>query len=108
MPFFDLNQQPSHRIFPGVTITTAWGERLMMSFVQFDQAGAEVPTHQHPHEQMGTGLEGEFELTIAGESRIVRAGDSYWIPSDTPHSARSVGGPARALDLFSPPREDYK
>ncbi len=107
MPFFDLSQQPTRELFPGVTLTTAWGDRIMMSFVHFQHAGAEVPTHQHPHEQMGMGLEGEFELIIDGESRIIRKGDSYCIPGGTPHSARSVNGPARALDIFSPPREDY-
>jgi quercetin dioxygenase-like cupin family protein len=108
MPFFDLSQQPTKTIFPGVTITTAWGEHLMMSFVHFDRADALVPEHQHPHEQMGMGLEGEFELVIDGEARIIRKGDAYCIPGNTPHSARSVGGPARALDIFYPVREDYK
>src|SRR2546430_1328291 len=108
MPFFDLSQQPTRELFPGVTITTAWGERLMMSFVQFHYVDALVPTHQHQHEQMGMGLEGEFELVIDGKARIIREGDAYLIPGGTPHSARSVSDFARALDLFSPPREDYK
>ena len=107
MPFFDLSKQPTRTIFPGVTITTTWGDHLMMSFVQFEFAEALVPTHQHPHEQMGMGLEGEFELVIDGEARTIRSGDSYWIPGNTPHSARSVHGPARALDIFHPIREDY-
>ena len=108
MPFFDLSQQPTKTIFPGVTITTAWGESLMMSFVHFDRADALVPEHSHPHEQMGMGLEGEFELVIDGEARVIRQGDSYCIPSGVKHSARSVNGPARALDIFHPAREDYK
>ena len=108
MPFFNLDNQPSRTIFPGVTITTAWGKSLMMSFVQFEYAGAAVPTHRHPHEQMGMGLEGEFELVIDGEARIIGKGNSYLIPSNVLHSARSVHGPARALDIFSPAREDYK
>jgi len=107
MPFFDLKNQPTKTIFPGVTITTAWGEHLMMSFVQFEYGGASVPEHRHPHEQMGMGLEGEFELVIDGEARTIRTGDSYCIPGNTPHSARSVNGPARALDIFHPIREDY-
>jgi quercetin dioxygenase-like cupin family protein len=107
MPFFDLSHQPSKTIFPGVTITTAWGEQLMMSFVVFDFAGAMVPTHQHPHEQMGMGLEGEFELTIGDETRTIRPGDSYLIPSNVPHSARSLKPATRVLDIFHPIREDY-
>lgn len=108
MPFFDLSQQPTKPLFPGVTITTAWGDAIMLSFVRFEYAGAEVPEHHHPHEQMGMGLEGEFELVIGEEARIIRAGDTYWIPGNTPHRATSVGGPARALDIFHPVREDYK
>ncbi|HZP81731.1 MAG TPA: cupin domain-containing protein [Chthonomonadaceae bacterium] len=108
MPFFDLSQQPTRTIFPGVTITTAWGDEVMLSFVRFEYEGAVVPEHQHPHEQMGVGLEGEFALTIGDETRLIRAGDSYWIPSNTPHSARSVQGPARALDIFHPIRDDYR
>ena len=34
-------------------------------------------------------------------------GGIFLIPSNTPHSARAVGGPARALDIFHPRREDY-
>ena len=108
MPKFNLNNQPTKEIFPGVTITTAWGERLMLSFVQFAYGDAVVPTHQHPHEQMGLGLEGEFELIIDGKVNVIKEGDSYLIPGGTPHSARSLTGPARALDIFSPPREEYK
>ena len=107
MPVFDLSTQPTKTIFPGVTITTAWGAALMMSFVHFEYADALVPLHQHPHEQMGMGLEGEFELVIAGEVHRIRQGDTYLIPGNIPHSARSIDGPARALDIFHPIREDY-
>lgn len=107
MGFIDLDNQPTKTIFPGVTITTAWGSEIMMSFVQFEFGDALVPEHQHPHEQMGMGLEGEFLLTIQGESKVIHKGDSYCIPGGTPHSARSLNGPARALDIFHPIREDY-
>ena len=107
MGFIDLSNQPVKTIFPGVTITTAWGAELMMSFVHFEFGGAVVPEHHHPHEQMGMGLEGEFLLTIDGEEKVIRQGDTYCIPGGTPHSARSLDGPARALDIFHPIREDY-
>jgi len=108
MPFFDIPTTSSQTLAPGVTIRTAWGERIMLSFLDFASAGATVPPHHHRHEQMGMGLEGEFELVIGGEARLIRPGDVYLIPSGVEHSATAVGGPARALDIFSPPREEYQ
>jgi quercetin dioxygenase-like cupin family protein len=108
MPFFDIAMITPQTPAPGITIRTAWGERIMLSFLDFEAGGATVPPHQHIHEQMGMGLEGEFELVIGGESRRIRPGDVYLIPSGVEHSATAVGGPARALDIFSPPRDDYK
>ena len=108
MPFFDIPTTPPQTLAPGITIRTAWGERIMLSFLDFESAGATVPLHHHVHEQMGMGLEGEFELVIGSEARIIRPGDVYLIPSGVEHSATAVGGPARALDIFSPPREEYR
>ncbi len=106
--FFSYPANFKERIlFPGVTIRTAWGEKIMLSFVEL-QPGGTVPLHSHPHEQMGTVIEGEFELVIAGEARRVKKGDSYLVPSGVQHSARAFDTPALALDIFSPPREDYK
>ena len=48
-----------------------------------------------------------MELQIGSESRVLEPGEYYIIPPGTPHQARAVGGPARALDIFSPIREDY-
>ena len=107
MPFFKIGQREEKPLFDGVTIRTAYGERAMMSFVYF-KPNSQVPEHSHPHEQMGTVMEGEFELVIEDEARIVRQGDAYVIPSGVRHSARSLDTPAVALDIFAPPREEYK
>jgi quercetin dioxygenase-like cupin family protein len=104
--FVDLDSVPHIEIFPGVRIRTPHGKNLMLSYVQIDE-GALVETHQHPHEQGGMLLRGRMELTIGDETRVLEPGEMYLIPPDTPHRARAVGGPAVALDVFSPVREDY-
>ena len=78
----------------------------MLSYLEIDE-GAEVPLHSHPHEQGGILLEGRMELTIGDETRVCEAGSLFLIPPNVPHRARSVGGPALVLDVFSPVREDY-
>jgi len=106
MPFVDWNQCPAIELGPGVRIRTPHGENIMLSLVEID-SGAVVPPHSHPHEQAGIVLEGQLELTIAGETRVLPQGSAYLIPGGALHSARAVGGPCRALDVFSPIREDY-
>jgi quercetin dioxygenase-like cupin family protein len=91
----------------GVGIREAWGEKIMMSFVDLAPHST-VLRHSHPQEQMGVVLEGEFELTIAQDSRLLKKGDAYLIPSGVAHSVRVMKSQSYALDIFSPPREDYK
>lgn len=106
MPFIDIHDQPQQQVFDGVSIRTIQGENLMLSYVHL-QPHSTVAEHSHHHEQMGMVLEGSFELTIDGESRTLNKGDTYLIPSHVKHSAKANDKSAIALDIFSPPREDY-
>lgn len=106
MPFRNVDEILPFNLSEGVQLQVVTAERLMLSFVTFTPEGV-VPEHSHPHEQMGTVLEGEFQLTIGGETRLVRKGDVWHVPAGVVHSASAVGVPALALDVFAPPREDY-
>ena len=107
MPFYDPSQVQPKEIAPGASIQPVWGEKVMMVYVTLEN-GSEVPLHRHPHEQMGMGLEGELEMTIDGEKKVVKKGEAYLVPSNVEHSAVANRGRAMVLDIFSPPREDYK
>jgi quercetin dioxygenase-like cupin family protein len=107
MYFFEPSEQPSRELVPGIVARLFWGERMMLAVVEIDP-GALLPEHNHPHEQAGMILEGELELTIGGESRLLTAGHAYIIPGGTLHSARAGDAPCRVLDIFSPVREEYK
>ena len=96
-----------HDIFPGVCIHTVWGSGLMLSVVHMEPR-ALVAEHHHPHEQMGMVLEGTAEFTVGGECRVLGPGDMYRIPGNVRHKVVALGDPVRALDVFYPPREDYK
>jgi len=92
---------------PGVTAKIASGEKLMFSLVTL-APDAVVPTHSHPHEQMGMMVSGTMEFTIAGETRTVSGNEMYLVPGGVPHAAKAGPGGAVALDAFSPPREEYR
>ncbi|MBI5906041.1 MAG: cupin domain-containing protein [Deltaproteobacteria bacterium] len=92
---------------PGVTARIASGEKLMFSLVTLEP-DAVVPTHSHPHEQMGMMVSGTMEFTIAGETRQLAGNELYLVPGGVPHAAKAGPGGAVALDAFSPPREEYR
>ncbi len=64
--------------------------------------------HQHPEEQIGTMLEGEYEFEMNGEKRMIRPGDVYVVPPNVPHAARTFDKGCVAVDIFSPPRSGFR
>ena len=69
--------------------------------------GAVVPEHSHEPEQVGILLSGSMTFCIAGETRTVRAGDTWTIRADVPHSVEAGPDGAVAFEIFSPTRDDW-
>ncbi len=105
--FFGPQDGTRRRLFPGVDAHVVWGERLMMSLVTLEPHSV-VAEHEHPHEQMGMVIDGRAEFTIGGETRVLGPGDMYLMPGDVRHKVVALDMPVRALDVFNPPREEYK
>ena len=89
----------------GVFLTQgAAGEETSIQRFVIDP-GADVPEHDHPHEQVGVITEGSITFVVDGEDRVVEAGDTYVVPGGEPHAARNDGNdPVVGYDIFSPPR----
>lgn len=98
---------PQVKMFPGVYRRTMATTDALMVCEFFFERDAEVPMHQHPHEQAGYIVYGKLEMTIGDETRICQPGDSYAIPGNVPHRARALADTV-LIDVFSPPREDYR
>ncbi len=64
-----------------------------------------MPDHSHCG-QWGIMIDGEMELTIDGNSKIYRKGDSYFIPAGIIHSANFLTK-VNVMDVFDDP-ERYK
>jgi quercetin dioxygenase-like cupin family protein len=107
MYFVEREKMHRKELVSGTTASLAWGKNIMLSLVEIGP-GSVVPMHSHPHEQAGIVVEGEFDFIIGGEKRRVKLGDMYIIPGHVQHSAIGLEKKAVALDIFSPPRDDYK
>lgn len=68
---------------------------------------AVLPEHSHPHEQIATCIDGEFELRVGGDTFHMKPHTTVCIPSNTKHSGRALSD-CVVYDVFSPVREDYQ
>lgn len=101
------NEVPEKSPINGISMRTIWGKKAMMALFNIDPE-AEVPMHNHPHEQLGMVLEGSITFVVNGEEVELKKGATYVIPGEVAHSARAGEKGAMILDVFAPPREEYK
>lgn len=106
MPFVQLKDIEQKELLPGFKSRMIHTEKMTLAYWEI-QAGSILPEHSHPHEQVAAQvMSGEFELTLDGETKVMKAGDIAVIPSNVVHSGRAITD-CQLLDVFSPVREDY-
>jgi len=94
-------------MMPGVTRRTLTSSESMMLIDVVLEEGAVVPWHSHPHEQIGYLASGRVLFELGDERRELAAGDSWLVPPDVPHQVTALER-SLAVDVFSPPREEYR
>jgi quercetin dioxygenase-like cupin family protein len=100
----DMNYQD---VMDGIKIKTlVYGAKtLMTEFIL--KKGSLLPDHAHPYEQTGYLIKGGIVLHIGESKHELHQGDSWIIPENIPHMAEILEDSV-ALEVFSPPRSDYK
>jgi quercetin dioxygenase-like cupin family protein len=90
--FGTWNGVPLFEFTEGVNINAVGGEQVLVCRVNYN-AGFGVGTHAHEHtEQVMIVSEGELELTVEGETRVLRPGDWAVIGKGVEHSVRTESG----------------
>ena len=106
MPFFSFNDSTYKEVAPGVKMRSAHLSNTMLTYFELE-SGAIMPSHKHPHEQVTLVIEGEMELTVGGETRILKRGDGATVPPNVEHKALILSQRVKAVDAWYPIREDY-
>ena len=103
----DTNSGIRRELGPGLNTRIYTGEQAMLSIVTI-APNAKGELHRHPEEQWGLLLEGSG-VRIQGDEQItVKKGDFWRTPGNTLHTFQAGPSGARVLDIFSPPRPDYR
>jgi len=104
MPFVDTSRLDVKERLPG------WRGRYFdspsMTFAHYEfVCGASIHEHFHPQEEVYEVIEGELELTVAGETQIVRPGVVGIVPANVRHSVKALTD-GRAIIIDYPSRKD--
>lgn len=106
MAFINLSELSEREVVPGYKARFVHTANMTLAYWTIT-AGATLPLHSHPHEQIANQIEGEFELTIDGTPHLMTPGQVAVIPSNTPHSGKAITD-CKIIDAFYPIRADYK
>ena len=106
MPYISLGDLNQSEPIPGFKGRFVHSENMTVANWRIDE-GAAFPEHSHPQEQVSVVAEGNFELTIEGETRILHPGLVAIIPPNALHYGRALTD-CRLVDIFYPVREDYR
>ncbi|MGB5819250.1 MAG: cupin domain-containing protein [Saonia sp.] len=101
-----LSEIASKEIMPGYHGKLIHTQHMSLAFWDVKE-GAEVPEHHHLNEQVMQVLEGRFEFTVGGETKVYLPGDIVVIPPNVQHGGKALTA-CKLMDVFSPAREEYK
>ena len=103
----DLDTGIKRVLGDGISTRIFCGEEAMLSLVTIEP-NAKGKIHSHPQEQWGFLIEGSGIRIQGGEQIVIKKGDFWQTPGGVDHGI--IGGPngAKVLDVFSPPRDEYK
>lgn len=100
---------------PGFRRRIIMGNDVMLCFWRIQEGSGPTPYDSHPdNEQFGIVLAGQLDFRVGSEDReILSPGDVYWAPKGTDHGdsqfiGDSAHGETWILDLFVPPRAEYR
>jgi quercetin dioxygenase-like cupin family protein len=79
---------------------------LMLVEVSFKKGGVGAAHSHDKHEQVSYIAGGSFEVTVGTEKKILKKGDSYYVPLNVMHGVRALEDSV-ILDVFTPIREDF-
>ncbi len=106
MPFISLSNIEEREMVKGFRARFVHSDRMTNAYWSVT-AGATLPEHAHPHEQVTNVIRGRFEMTVDGETQTVEAGTVVIIPAGAKHRGLALTD-CYIIDIFSPVREDYR
>ncbi len=98
MVFWNLGTLQLEEFRPGIMSKAEFGDNLIMVCMEIG-AKKEDMGHKHNFDQCGIVLEGQIEMFIGENRRLLNANESYFIPSGEQHGWKTFDKAAKILDI---------
>jgi quercetin dioxygenase-like cupin family protein len=105
--FDDIASIVPQQIWEGVVARPVHGEQVTLALIEL-APNSHVPDHHHVNEQFGVLVRGSFRLRVGDETREVNPGGTWRILADVPHEVHTGPDGALAVEVWSPPRDDWQ
>ena len=98
MSFWDLKTLKLDEFRPGIWSKLESGENLTMAVMEI-APNKEGHAHDHPFDQCGIVIEGEIEMSVGEEEKLLKPMESYFIPAGIIHNWKTTASSAKILDI---------
>ena len=98
MTFWNLGNLQLKEFRPGILSKAEIGDNLIMVCMEIE-AKKEDTGHKHDFDQCGIVLDGQIEMYVGEERKLLTPDESYFIPSGVQHGWKTFDKPVKLLDI---------
>ncbi len=98
MTFWNLDTLKLEKFRPGIMSKAKIGDNLVMVCMQIGSK-EEDKGHTHSFDQCGIIIEGQIEMFVNQEHRLLNTNECYFIPSGERHGWKTFDKPVKLLDI---------
>jgi quercetin dioxygenase-like cupin family protein len=98
MGFWDLKILKLDEFRPGILSKVESGKNLTMAVMEI-APNKEGNAHDHPFDQCGIVIEGEIEMSLDKEKKLLKPMETYFIPAGIKHNWKTMSLSAKILDI---------
>jgi len=98
MSFWDMKTLKLDEFRPGIFSKIESGSNLTMACMEITSY-KEGTAHAHPFDQCGVVVEGEIEMLIGDQKKLLKPMEAYFIPAGVVHNWKTLTSPAKILDV---------
>jgi len=98
MGFWRLKTLKHEEFRPGIYSRVEAGKNLAMAYMEISPHN-EGNAHRHPFDQCGIVMEGEIEISIGEEKKVLKTMETYFIPAGENHNWKTNAQPAKIVDV---------